>query len=140
MVADYLDPEGSYFNASSYYARDETEGLWTTKQGALAMEIFRVGGGSTQVYVQIATSRAYAPRCGEATQNTCTSIRFLDGNRFILSDAMDTADGLEGQYRPNGTDVITVVVRDIGPGDSKRIDQGQLLRLLEDERLTLPTL
>lgn len=140
VVADYFDPEGSYFNASSYYARDETEGLWTTKQGALAMEIFRVGGGSTQVYVQIATSRAYAPRCGEATQNTCTSIRFLDGNRFILSDAMDTADGLEGQYRPNGTDVITVVVRDIGPGDSKRIDQGQLLRLLEDERLTLPTL
>ena len=140
VVADYLDPAGAYFNASSYYARDETEGLWTTKQGALAMEIFRVGGGSTQVYVQIATSRAYAPRCGEATQNSCTSIRFLDGNRFILSDALDTADGLEGQYRPNGTDVITVVVRDVGPGEPKRVDRAQLVSMLQDERLKLPEL
>jgi DNA-directed RNA polymerase specialized sigma24 family protein len=140
VVANYLDPEGAYFNASSYYARDETEGLWRTKQGALAMEIFRVGGGSTEVYVQIATSRAYAPRCGEATGNVCSSIRFLDGNRFILSDGLDTNDGLEGQYRPDGDDVITVIVRDVGPGEPKLVDRGQLVRMLQDERLRLPAL
>ena len=61
VVADYLDPEGSYFNASSYYARDETEGLWATKRGALGMEVFRVGGGATQVTVQIADNGVGLP-------------------------------------------------------------------------------
>lgn len=142
VVADYLDPEGSYFNASSYYARDETDDLWTTKQGALAMEVFKVGdgGGSTEVYVQIATSRAYAPRCGEATGNACASIRFLDGNRFVLSDGLDTNDGLEGQYRPDGTQVITVVARNTASGRPLDISRGDLVRMLQDTRLRLPDL
>ncbi|SEP83791.1 SigE family RNA polymerase sigma factor [Microlunatus flavus] len=140
VVADHLDPEGRYFNASSYYARDETEGLWETKKGALAMEVFRVGSGSTQVYLQVATARAYAPRCGEATGTTCSSIRFMDGNRFILSDALDVADGLEGQYRPDGTQVVTVVVRDSGPGAGLEVTRAQIVRLLQDDRLRLPAL
>ena len=141
VVADYLDPEGAYFNASSYYARDETEGLWRTKQGALGMEMFRVGGGATQVYVQIATDRSYAPRCGQATGNACSSIRFMDGNRFILSDGLDTADGLEGQYRPEGKEVITVVAQDSGRGGQKLLlERAQIVRLLQDDRLRLPAL
>lgn len=140
VVADYLDPEGAYFNASSYYARDETEGLWATKRGALGMEVFRVDGGATQVTVQIATDRSYAPRCGLATGNPCSSIRFLDGNRFVLSDGMDTADGLEGQYRPDGRDVITVVAENTGRGERLAIDRAQLVRMLQDDRLRLPTL
>ena len=142
VVATYLDPEGTYFNASSYYARDETDDLWTTKQGALAMEVFKVGdgGGATEVYVQIATSRAYAPRCGEATGNGCASIRFLDGNRFVLSDGLDTNDGLEGQYRPDGTQVITVVARNTAAGRPLDVSRAQLVRMLQDDRLRLPAL
>ncbi|GAA3566231.1 hypothetical protein GCM10022197_22610 [Microlunatus spumicola] len=140
VVADYLDPEGAYFNASSYYARDETEGLWSTKRGALGMEVFRVGEGATQVSVQIATDRSYAPRCGEATGNACTSIRFMDGNRFVLSDGLDTVDGLEGQYRPDGREVITVIAENVGRGPALTIDRAQLVRLLQDERLRLPEL
>ncbi len=140
VVADYVDPEGAYFNASSYYARDETDGLWSTKRGALGMEMFRVGGGATQVTVQIATDRSYAPRCGDATGNPCSSIRFMDGNRFVLSDGLDTVDGLEGQYRPDGREVITVTAVNAGPGKKLLIDRAQLVRLLQDERLRLPTL
>lgn len=135
VVADHLDPEGSYFNASSYYARDETEGLWSTKRGSLGMEMFRAGGGATQVTVQIATDRSYALRCGAATGNDCSSIRFMDGNRFILSD-----DGLEGQYRPDGRDVITIVAQDVGRGSQLTISRAQLLQLLQDDRLRLPPL
>ena len=140
VVAEHLDPEGAFFNASSYYARDETEDLWPTKRGALGMEVFRAGGGATQVTVQIATDRSYAPRCGLATGNPCSSIRFLDGNRFVLSDGMDTADGLEGQYRPDGRDVITVVAENTGRGERLAIDRAQLVRMLQDDRLRLPTL
>ena len=140
VVADHLDPGGAYFNASSYYPRDETDGLWRTKQGALAMEVFRVGGGSTQVYVQIATSQAYASRCGAATDNACSSIRFMDGNVFLLSNSAEAKDGVEGQYWPEGTMVITVVARDAGPGRTLQITRAQLVRLLQDDRLRLPAL
>ena len=140
VVADYLDPEGAYFNASSYYARDETDGLWTTRRGALGMEVFRVGDGATQVTVQIATDRSYAPRCGQATGNACTSIRFMDGNRYVLSDGLDAVDGLEGQYRPEGREVITVVAENRGRGARLDVTRGQLVRLLQDERLRLPAL
>jgi DNA-directed RNA polymerase specialized sigma24 family protein len=140
VVADHVDPEGAYFNASSYYARDETDGLWSTGHGALGMEMFRVGGGATQVTVQIATDRSYALQCGEATGNACTAIRFMDGNRYVLSDGLDTADGLEGQYRPDGREVVTVVVVSSGRGPTLQVDRAQLVRLLQDERLRLPTL
>ncbi len=140
VVADYLDPEGRYFNASSYYARDESEDLWRTRRGALAMEVFRVGGGSTQVYVQIATDRASAPRCGAATGKACSSIRFMDGNRFTLSDGLDTRDGLEGQYRPEGKEVITVIAQDVGRGDALLVTRAEVVRMLQDDRLRLPTL
>jgi len=140
VVADYVDPEGAYFNASSYYARDETDGLWSTRHGALGMEMFRVGGGATQITVQIATDRSYAPRCGQATGNPCSSIRFMDGNRFVLSDGLDTVDGLEGQYRPEGREVITVVAVNSGHGATLTIDRAQLVRLLQDDRLRLPAL
>ncbi|MGI3785722.1 MAG: hypothetical protein ACRYG2_33670, partial [Janthinobacterium lividum] len=138
VVADYLDPEGTYFNASSYYARDETDGLWSTGRGALGMEVFRVGGGGTQVTVQIATDRSYAPRCGEATGNACTSIRFMDGTRYVLSDGLDAVDGLEGQYRPEGREVITVIAENNGRGRTLPITRAQVVRLLQDERLRLP--
>lgn len=140
VVADYLDPEGAYFNASSYYARDETEGLWRTRHGALGMEMFRAGGGATQVSVQIATDRSYASRCGAATGNPCSSIRFMDGNRFLLSDGLNVRDGLEGQYRPEGRDVITVVAQNTGRGTTLAVSRAELVRLLQDDRLRLPAL
>jgi DNA-directed RNA polymerase specialized sigma24 family protein len=139
VVADYVDPEGTYFNASSYYAHDETDTLWSTRHGALGMEMFRVGG-ATQVFVQIATDRSYAPPCGRATGHECTSVRFMDGNRFLLSDGLDTVDGLEGQYRPDGREVITIIAQNTGHGPRSEITRAQLVRLLQDERLRLPAL
>ena len=140
VVLSHLDPQGRYFNASSYYARDETPGLWRTGRGALAMEFYRVGGGSTEVYLQIATSRAYASPCGTKTHSTCSSVRFMDGNRFTLSDSVALDRGLEAQFRPDGRDVVTVVARPNGTGRPIPLERGDLVMLLQDPRLRLPPL
>lgn len=140
VVLGHLDPQGRYFNGSSYYARDESPDLWRTGRGALALELYRVGSGSTELYLQIATSRADAPRCGTMTRSRCSSVRFMDGNRFILSDNVELAQGLEGQYRPDGHDVITVVVRPNGKGKAFGVQRGDLVTLLQDPRLRLPPL
>ncbi|HEY0240026.1 MAG TPA: hypothetical protein VGC37_15425, partial [Friedmanniella sp.] len=71
---------------------------------------------------------------------TCASIRFMDGNRFTLSNGLDTADGLEGQYRPDGREVVTVVAANVGRGATLQITRAQLVQLLQDDRLRLPAL
>jgi DNA-directed RNA polymerase specialized sigma24 family protein len=138
IVISHLDPSGRYFNSSSFYAADENAGLWQSRRGALALEVFRSGGGSTEIYLQIATSRAYATRCGTLTGNACTQVTFMDGNTFTLSQSGDVAVGLEGQYRHRGTEVVTVVARNRGPGRQLDVGSADLVRLLEDDRLRLP--
>ncbi len=140
VVLSHLDPQGRYFNGSSYYARDQAPDLWRTGRGALALEFYRVGSGSTELYLQIATTRAEAPRCGTITHSTCSSVRFMDGNRFILSDHVDLARGLEVQYRPDGSDVITVVARPNAKGKAFGLERGDLITLIQDPRLRLPPL
>ena len=138
VVTNHLDPAGRYFNTSSFYARDQTEGIWQTKQGALAFELSRADG-STEVYLQIATGRAYATRCGTLTGNPCGEVTFMDGNTFTISQSGDVAAGLEVQYRPRGSEVITVVARNRGHGRALDVHSADLIRLLQDEQLRLPT-
>ena len=42
--------------------------------GALAFEMFRLDKGATEVYVQIATSRKFAIRCGATTHQQCLAL------------------------------------------------------------------
>ena len=104
VVLDHLDPSLSYFSDLGFRfdERYEQPGLWSGGEGALAFELFRRYGGGTEVYVQIATSRSTALRCGETTGHVCDSIRFMDGNRMRVSRSTLVAEGLEVQYRPNG--------------------------------------
>ena len=139
IVISHLDPSGRYFNSSSFYAADQTDGLWQSRQGALALEVFRSGDGATEVYLQIATSRAYATRCGALTGNACTSVTFMDGDRFLLGGSADVSGGLEAQYWPETTQGITVVARNRGPGRQLDVSSADLVRLLHDDRLRLPT-
>ena len=77
VVGSYLDPEGEYFSGYGYRydARYDDPGFWTGQGGALAFEMFRMDQGATTVYVQIATSRRTAVRCGETVERTAASGR-----------------------------------------------------------------
>lgn len=141
-VADeYVDPTGSYFTgySFSYDARYESPTIWSGR-GRLGFDLFRLQAGGTQVYVQLATSPREAVRCGATTRTECVSQRFLDGNRFTLSQTSDVREGLEVQYCPNGDQVITVIARNTTQGRKLPITRGDLVRLVQDPRLRLPNL
>lgn len=142
VISYQLDPEKRYFtgHSFSYNSRYETPGFWTGEGGALGLEMNRFPQGSTEVYLQIATSRAEAVRCGVVTENTCVSMRFMDGNRFIMTDTTRVADGLEVQYSPYGDQVITVIARNTTRGKKLALDRGQLIALVQDPRLRLPSI
>ncbi len=141
VISSYLDPNGNYFTASSYSysAEDRRSGFWSGGDGALELELYRSKGGATQIYLQIATSRQYAIRCGQITKRECQSTRFMDGNRYTLTDPASLARGLEAQHRPAGTYVITIVARNTSKaGRELPVDRADLVSLIGDKRLRLP--
>jgi DNA-directed RNA polymerase specialized sigma24 family protein len=140
VVQSYLDPRGEYFSGYGYHydERYDTTGFWTGDGGALAFEMFRLDKGATVVYVQIATSRRTAVRCGATIGETCQYQKFLSGNFFNLTQTTSVIEGMEVQYRPTGGEVITVIARNTTKGQSWDIARGNLLRLVQDPRLKLP--
>ena len=140
VVGSYLDPAGDYFsgNGFRYDDRYEDPGFWTGQGGALAFELFRWDGGATTVYVQIATSRQNAVRCGETIRRNCSRQKFLDGNFFNLTNTVNVRQGMEVQHRPTGTYVVTVIARNTTKGREFEVGRGDLLRLVQDPRLRLP--
>lgn len=143
VTGSYLDPEGGYFSGYTYSADDdryETSGFFSGGGGAIGFDMFKLGGGSTDVYVQIATSPEHALRCGATTHHACTTTQYMDGNSFALTDTSQTTDGLEVQYAPTGDTVITVIARSTPGGLTLQITRGELVQLAQDDRLRLPTL
>ena len=96
-------PEGDYFSGFGYRydERYDDPGFWTGQGGALAFEMFRLDAGATTVYLQIATSRPNAVRCGETVGRRCSRQKFLDGNFFNLTNTVSVRQGMEVQYRPD---------------------------------------
>ena len=140
VVGSYLDPEGRYFSGYGYRydARYDDPGFWTGQGGALAFEMFRMDKGATTVYVQIATSRRTAVRCGATVKHSCLRQKFLDGNFFNLTETVNVGQGMEVQHRPTGRQVITVIARNTTKGREFDIERGDLVRLVQDPRLRLP--
>jgi hypothetical protein len=140
IVGSYLDPAGDYFsgNGFRYDERYEEPGFWTGQGGALAFEMFGWDEGATTVYVQIATSRENAVRCGKTVRRSCSRQKFLDGNSFNLTNTVNVRQGMEVQYRPTGAYVITVIARNTTGGREFEVERGDLLRLVQDPRLRLP--
>jgi DNA-directed RNA polymerase specialized sigma24 family protein len=141
VASSYLDPTGEYFSGFgfSYNSRYDTPNLWTAQGGALAFEMFRRVEGATEVYLQIATDRKFAIRCGATTRQECMFIRFMDGNSYLMTDSTVADGGIEVQHSPNGDEVITVIARNTKHGRSLDIGSGDLIKLIQDERLRLPT-
>ena len=140
IVGSYLDPEGKYFSGYGYRYDESYDdpGFWTGQGGALAFEMFRLDKGATTVYVQIATSRREAVRCGATIRRSCTREKFLDGNFFNLTDTVNVRQGMEVQHRPTGQHVITVIARNTTRGQEFDLGRGELIRLVQDPRLRLP--
>jgi hypothetical protein len=142
VVGSYLDPEGEYFSGYGYWydERYNDPGFWTGQGGALAFEMFRLDKGATTVYLQIATSRRNAVRCGATVARRCARQKFLDGNFFTLTNTVNVRQGMEVQYRPTGEQVITVIARNTTKGQEFDLPRGDLIRLVQDPRLQLPAL
>jgi DNA-directed RNA polymerase specialized sigma24 family protein len=140
VAASYLDPRGRYFSGFgySYDSRYDMPGFWDGQGGALAFEMFRLDKGATEIYLQIATSRKYAASCGFTTRQPCQRMRFMDGNSFLLTETTSVRQGMEVQYAPAGTEVITVIARNTQRGKVLEIDRGDLIKLVQDARLHLP--
>ena len=139
VVKSYLDPQSSYFDGVGHGSEPfyETPSFWEGQGGALGFNLFS-RTGATVIYVQIATDDDLATPCGEMTGQRCVSQRFLDGNRYQLTETTYAAEGLEVQYAPNGTEVVTVVARDATKGRSLATTRGDLIKLVQDSRLMLP--
>ena len=139
VVASYLDPASNYFDGVGHGSEPiyETPSFWDGRGGALGFNLFS-RTGATVIYLQVASSDSQAIPCGEMTGQHCISERFLDGNRYHLTDTTYATEGLEVQYAPNGTEVVTVVARDTTRGHGLEVTRGQLIKLVQDSRLQLP--
>ena len=76
--------------------------FWSGQGGALAFEMFRLDKGATEVYLQVATSRKFAVRCGATTGPKCLSLP-VHGWQFLPDDRLNAGRrGIEVQYSPSG--------------------------------------
>jgi DNA-directed RNA polymerase specialized sigma24 family protein len=140
VAASYVDPRGDYFSGFGIHgdSRSETPGFWSGGGGALAFEMFRLDKGATAVYIQIATSRKSAVRCGATTHQKCLGFRSMDGNSYLMTDSTLADGGIEVQYSPEGDEVITIIARNTQRGRILEISSGDLIKLVQDDRLRLP--
>ena len=141
VISSYLDPGGDYFTGYSYSYNEDYQGagFWSGGGGALELAMYRTTGGATEIYLQIATSRQYAIRCGQITKRECHTLRFMDGNHFTMTDPGTMTQGLEVRHRPNETDVITIVARNTSKaGRELPVTRADLVTLIADKRLRLP--
>jgi len=140
VVASHLDPKGKYFSGFGYYydSRYDMTSYWTGQGGALALEMFRLDKGATEVYLQIATSQKFAVRCGATTGQQCLRLELMDGNSYFLTDSTLTHGGIEVQYSPESDEVITVIAHNTQRGQTLQVSRGDLIKLVQDKRLRLP--
>ena len=62
----------------------------------------------------------------------------MDGNSYLMTDSTLQRRGIEVQYSPSGDEVITVIARNTQRGQMLEISRGDLIKLVQDERLHLP--
>jgi DNA-directed RNA polymerase specialized sigma24 family protein len=139
VASSYLDPSGEYFSGFGYYYtnRYDMRSFWSGHGGALGLKMFRLDKGATEVYLQVATDRKFAVRCGATTGQQCFHFRFMDGNSYLMTDSTLQREGIEVQYSPSGHEVITVIARNTQRGQILQISRGDLIKLVQDERLHL---
>lgn len=136
ILREHLDPDDTYFTGYSYSPRSPY--VAGSRLDALGLDIYRLDGGGTEVFVQIAKSRASAIRCGQLTRHRCTGQRFMDGNRFSITTTASVSQGIEVQHLPLGTYVITIAARTTTGGRVLELGNGDLIAVAQDPRLQPP--
>jgi hypothetical protein len=140
IVRSYVDPNRTYFTGFGYESESiyESGTFWQGRGGVLGLYLSPSQGSATAIYLQVATSRDRAIRCGLLTHQECVSQRFLSGNRDALTETTYPTEGVEVQYSADGTEVVTLVARDVTNGRTLDIGRGDLIELVQDPRLRLP--
>lgn len=140
IAISYLDPGQRYFSGYTFSYDDsyDSPGYWRGDGGVLGFDLFRLDAGSTEVYIQIASSSAFALKCGQMTRHVCLPLQAVGGSVYSVTDSSTVSEGMEAQFSPNGRYVISVVARNTTGGRSLRITMAQLLTLISDARLRLP--
>jgi hypothetical protein len=136
VLRDRLDPEDVYFTGYSYSANTR----YTTgpRLNALGLEIYRLVGGGTEVFVQVARSDADALRCGTVTQHRCVRQRLADGQEFWMTTTDGMQDGIEIQHSPDGSYVVTLAARNVRGGSAPAVTYSDLIGVAQDPRLRPP--
>ena len=111
ILRERLDPEDVYFTGYSYSANPR----YTTgpRLNALGLEVYRLVGGGTEVFVQVARTRADAFRCGTITYHRCVGSGSRTARSFSMTTTDGMRDGIEIQHSPDGTYVITLAARNV---------------------------
>jgi hypothetical protein len=140
IMTEHLDPRRRYFSGYSYAYNDayDSPGFWNGQGGTLALQLERLEGGATEVYLQIASASRFADRCGERTDKPCYPVEFMDGNSLLMTGGITASDGIEVQYEPATNEVITVVARNVSAGRPLHVTTADLVDLVQDPRLRLP--
>lgn len=135
-LREHLDPEDVYFTGYSYSAN--TRYTAGPRLNALGLEIYRLVGGGTEVFVQVARSDADAIRCGTVTHHRCVRQRLADGQEFWMTTTDGMRDGIEIQHSPDGTYVVTLAARNVRGGSAPAVTYGELISVAQDPRLRPP--
>ena len=140
IVRTYVDPTRTYFTGfgSEPESIYESETFWQGRGGVLGFHLSPKQGGATVMYLQVATGREWAIRCGLLTQQPCVSQQFLSGNSYTLTETTYPTEGIEVQFSAHGTQVVTIVARDAMEGRTLDIARGDFIELVQDSRLQLP--
>ena len=135
-LREHLDPEDVYFTGYSYSANTR----YTTgpRLNALGLEIYRLVGGGTEVFVQVARSDADALRCGTVTNHRCVRQRLADGQEFWMTTTDGMRDGIEIQHSPEGSYVVTLAARNVRGGAAPQVSYSDLIAVAQDPRLQPP--
>ena len=135
-LREHLDPEDVYFTGYSYSAN--TRYTAGPRLNALGLEIYRLVGGGTEVFVQVARSDADALRCGTVTHHRCVRQRLADGQEFWMTTTDGMQDGIEIQHSPEGSYVVTLAARNVRGGSAPAVTYSDLIAVAQDPRLRPP--
>ena len=122
VISSYLDPEWGLLHRLQLLlqrGRPGARASGAAAAGRSGSSCTGRRGGATEIYLQIATSRQYAIRCGQITKRECHTLRFMDGNRFTLTDPGTLTRDSRCNTARTRQYVITIVARNTsGPAAS----------------------
>ena len=139
VASSYLDPSGEYFSGFGYRydSRYDMPSFWTGKGRARLRDVpARQGrhGGLCAGRDEPQVRRTL--RCHYRSE---VHVHQIHGRQLYLMTDSTLADGGIEQHSRRGDEVITVIARNTQRGQILEISTGELIKLVQDERLRFPS-